>query len=91
MPTWDRRTPRQAPTSKRLLDKAADAYAKAIALKPDNPAYHNNYALTLARSKKFDEAQAELNKAAAARSCAGRPLLLQSRRPVRQRRPVRSG
>ncbi len=47
------------------LDKAAEAYSKAIALKPDTPGYHNNYALTLARSKKFDEAQAELNKAAA--------------------------
>jgi tetratricopeptide (TPR) repeat protein len=46
------------------LDKAAEAYAKAIALKPDNPGYHNNYALTLAREKKFEEAQAELNKAA---------------------------
>jgi len=46
------------------LDKAAEAYTKAIALKPDNPAYHNNYALTLAKAKKFDEAQAELNKAA---------------------------
>jgi tetratricopeptide (TPR) repeat protein len=46
------------------LDKAAEAYGKAIALKPDNPAYHNNYALTLARAKKFDEAQAELTKAA---------------------------
>jgi tetratricopeptide (TPR) repeat protein len=46
------------------LDKAAEAYTKAIALKPDNPAYHNNYALTLAKSKKFEEAQAELNKAA---------------------------
>lgn len=46
------------------LDKALEAYAKAIALKPDNPAYHNNYALTLAKAKKFDEAQAELNKAA---------------------------
>jgi len=46
------------------LDKAAEAYSKAIALKPDTPGYHNNYALTLARSKKFDEAQAELNKAA---------------------------
>jgi tetratricopeptide (TPR) repeat protein len=48
-----------------LLDKAAEAYAKAIELKPETPGYHNNYALTLARSKKFDEAQAELNKAAA--------------------------
>src|SRR6202046_3454461 len=47
-----------------LYAKALDAYSKAIELKPDNPAYHNNYALTLAKAKKFDEAQAELNKAA---------------------------
>jgi len=46
------------------LDKAVEAYAKAIELKPDDAAYHNNYALTLAKAKKFDEAQAELNKAA---------------------------
>ena len=46
------------------LDKAAEAYGKAIALKPDTPGYHNNYALTLARSKKYDDAQAELTKAA---------------------------
>ncbi len=46
------------------LDKAVEAYTKAIALKPDSAAYHNNYALTLAKAKKFDEAQAELNKAA---------------------------
>jgi tetratricopeptide (TPR) repeat protein len=48
-----------------VLDKALQAYAKAIDLKPDSAGYHNNYALTLARAKKFDEAQAELNKAAA--------------------------
>jgi tetratricopeptide (TPR) repeat protein len=47
-----------------LYAKALDAYSKAIELKPDNPAYHNNYALTLAKAKKFDEAQVELNKAA---------------------------
>jgi tetratricopeptide (TPR) repeat protein len=47
-----------------ILEKGIDAYAKAIALKPDNPAYHNNYALTLAKAKQFDEAQGELNKAA---------------------------
>ena len=46
------------------LDKALDAYMKAIAIKPDNAGYHNNYALTLAKAKKFDQAQAELNKAA---------------------------
>jgi tetratricopeptide (TPR) repeat protein len=44
--------------------KAAEAYQKAIAIKPDDAAYHNNYALVLAKEKKFDDAQAELNKAA---------------------------
>jgi len=46
------------------LDKGIEAYKKAIEIKPDSAAYHNNYALTLAKAKKFDEAQAELNKAA---------------------------
>jgi len=45
-------------------DKALEAFQKAITLKPDDPAYHNNYALALARAKKYDEAQGELNKAA---------------------------
>jgi tetratricopeptide (TPR) repeat protein len=46
------------------LAKAVAAYQKAIELKPDAPEYHNNYALALAKQKKFDEAQAELTKAA---------------------------
>ncbi len=46
------------------LAKGLDAFQKAIALKPDDPAYHNNYALALAKAKKFDDAQAELAKAA---------------------------
>ena len=46
------------------LEKAADAYSKAIAIKADDSAYHNNYALVLAQQKKFDQAQAELTKAA---------------------------
>ncbi len=46
------------------LAKAVEAFQKAIAIKPDDPAYHNNYALALAKAKKFDEAQAELTKAA---------------------------
>jgi tetratricopeptide (TPR) repeat protein len=46
------------------LGNAVEAFQKAIALKPDDPAYHNNYALALAKGKKFDEAQAELAKAA---------------------------
>lgn len=44
--------------------KAAEAYQKAIIIKPDDAAYHNNYALVLAKNKKFEEAQTELTKAA---------------------------
>lgn len=46
--------------------KASEAYQKAIAIKPDDSAYHNNYALVLANQEKFDDAQAELTKAATA-------------------------
>jgi Tfp pilus assembly protein PilF len=46
------------------IEKGIAAYAKAVELKPDDSAYHNNYALALAQNKKFDEAQAELTKAA---------------------------
>jgi tetratricopeptide (TPR) repeat protein len=46
------------------MNKGLDAYQKAIALKPDDAAYVNNYALALAKANKFDEAQAELGKAA---------------------------
>jgi tetratricopeptide (TPR) repeat protein len=48
------------------LAKAAEAYQKALGLKADDSAYHNNYALVLAQMKKYDEAQAELTKAAQA-------------------------
>lgn len=44
--------------------KSLQAYEKAIELKPDDPASHNNYALALAKAKKFPEMQAELKKAA---------------------------
>jgi tetratricopeptide (TPR) repeat protein len=47
-----------------LFAKGLDAYTKAIELKQDDAAYHNNYALALAKAKKFPEAQAELTKAA---------------------------
>src|SRR5258708_34336996 len=46
------------------MTKGLEAYQKAIALKPDEWAYHNNYAPALAKAKKFDDAQGELNKAA---------------------------
>jgi tetratricopeptide (TPR) repeat protein len=44
--------------------KGLDAYAKAIELKPEEAATHNNYALALVQAKKIPEAQAELTKAA---------------------------
>jgi tetratricopeptide (TPR) repeat protein len=44
--------------------KGLEMYVKALELKPEEAAYHNNYALALARAKKFPEAQAELQKAA---------------------------
>lgn len=46
------------------IEKGIAAYQKALELKPDAPEYHNNYALALAKAKKFTEAQAELTKAA---------------------------
>ena len=45
------------------LNKATEAYQKAIELQPADASYHNNYALALARLNKFPEMQVELNKA----------------------------
>jgi tetratricopeptide (TPR) repeat protein len=44
--------------------KGLAAYSKAIELKPEDAATHNNYALALVQAKKIPEAQAELTKAA---------------------------
>jgi tetratricopeptide (TPR) repeat protein len=46
------------------LDKTLESYTKALELKPDDAAMHNNYALALVKAKKIPEAQAELGKAA---------------------------
>ena len=46
------------------MAKGIEAYERVITAKPDDAAYHNNYGLALARAKRFDEAQAELEKAA---------------------------
>jgi Tfp pilus assembly protein PilF len=43
--------------------RAADAYAKAVALKPLDANLHNNYATVAARAQKIDVAQTELAKA----------------------------
>ncbi|MBA3975376.1 MAG: hypothetical protein C0504_14320 [Candidatus Solibacter sp.] len=45
--------------------KAAEAYIKAIELRPDEAGLHNNYGLLLAKMKNMDGAAAELDKAAA--------------------------
>ena len=48
-----------------LLIKGLDAYKRALALRPDNPAYLNNYALAAGRRQwKWQEARISLEKAA---------------------------
>jgi tetratricopeptide (TPR) repeat protein len=44
--------------------KSIDAYSKALELKPDDAATHNNYAIALGKAKKYPEMEAELKKAA---------------------------
>ena len=56
--------PRRVRSSRIYWPRASPLTRKAIELKPDAPEYHNNYALALAKDKKFPEAQAELTKAA---------------------------
>jgi len=46
------------------MAKGIDAYHKAIELNPNDGGLHNNFALALAKAKKFPEMQAELEKAA---------------------------
>jgi Tfp pilus assembly protein PilF len=46
------------------LQKAIDAYNKAIEIKPDDPALRNNYGRLLAQAGKPQDAQAEMAKAA---------------------------
>ncbi len=60
-----------------LYDKGFDAFRKAIELKPDDPAYYNNFALALAKDKKIDEAKANLDKATQLDPPGRRKVLLQ--------------
>ncbi len=46
------------------MAKGTEAYTKALELNPADAATHNNFALALAKAKKFPEMQAELQKAA---------------------------
>jgi tetratricopeptide (TPR) repeat protein len=52
------------PDREAAMAKGLENYAKVVAMKPDDPAYHNNYGLALAKAKKNPEARAELEKAA---------------------------
>jgi len=47
-----------------LMQKGMDAYGKSLTLNPNDAAAHNNYALALAKAKKYPEMEAELRKAA---------------------------
>ena len=58
-----------------MLDKGIESYKKAIELKPDDAAYHNNYALLLAQEKKSDEALVgvdEEKRATGSRNCSAK-------------------
>lgn len=55
---------KSGPDAEALYQKGFDAFNKAIALKPDDAAYYNNYALALAKDKKIDDAKTNLDKAA---------------------------
>jgi len=48
-----------------MLNKGLESWQKALELKMDDSGYHNNFALALAKAKKFKEAEDELAKAAA--------------------------
>ncbi len=45
------------------IQKGSDAYNKAITLKPTDAGLHNNFGGALAKVRKYNEAQAEINKA----------------------------
>lgn len=47
-----------------VMQKGLDAYTKSLTLNPNDAAAHNNYALALAKAKKYPEMEAELKKAA---------------------------
>lgn len=47
------------------LTKAGEMYTKSLEMNPADAGLHNNFGLVLAKQKKFPEAQAELEKAAA--------------------------
>ena len=55
---------RRGTESRDLFQKSVEAYGKAVALKPEEPGYHNNFGLALAFSGDLERAEAELSKSA---------------------------
>jgi tetratricopeptide (TPR) repeat protein len=56
---------KRGPEQEAAIAKSLEAWEKVVSMMPNDPAYHNNYGLALAKAKKFAEATAELEKAAA--------------------------
>jgi tetratricopeptide (TPR) repeat protein len=55
---------RRGTESRDLFQKSVEAYGKAVALKPEEAGYHNNFGLALAFSGDLERAEAELSKSA---------------------------
>jgi tetratricopeptide (TPR) repeat protein len=56
---------KRGPEQEAAIAKSLEAWQKVVSMMPNDAAYHNNYGLALAKAKKFAEATAELEKAAA--------------------------
>lgn len=56
---------KRGPEQEAAMAKSLEAWEKVVSMMPNEAAYHNNYGLALAKAKKFDQATAELEKAAA--------------------------
>ncbi len=56
-------TVQAGPDQEASYQSGLDAWKKAIETTPDDPAFHNNYALLLAKAHKIDDAKTELQKA----------------------------
>ncbi len=56
---------KRGPEQEAAMAKSLEAWEKVVSMMPNEAAYHNNYGLALAKAKKFDQATAALEKAAA--------------------------